>query len=314
MDAPIGMRAFVNVVDHQSFSGAADALGLTPSAVSKLVTKLEERLGVRLLNRTTRRLALTSEGDVYFARARRILADIEDAEAEVAKSRGSPRGHLHVNTNSGFGVHQLAPALPEFLLRYPDIELELSITDRIVDLVAGQADMTIRAGRIEDTSLTARKIADFKRTICAAPSYLARCGVPRTPADLAKHSCIAMAFQTPSHWMFRARDGLHEVKIAPRLTTDNAEAALRLATEGAGIVRLGDVMVAEPIRRGLLVPLLSDVHHSPPLPLAALYVAGRHRLPKVRVFLDFLVERFGSSPWRAKSNEPVASFAQTRVD
>jgi DNA-binding transcriptional LysR family regulator len=173
MDAPFGMRAFVSVVDHQSFSGAADALRFTPSAVSKLVTKLEARLGVRLLNRTTRRLALTSEGEVYFARARRIVADIQDAEAEVAKSRGSPRGHLHVNTNSGFGVHQLAPALPDFLLRYPDIEIELSITDRIVDLIAGQADMTIRAGRIADTSLTARKIADFKRTICAAPSYLA---------------------------------------------------------------------------------------------------------------------------------------------
>src|SRR5215470_13675740 len=170
MDAPVGMRAFVSVVEHQSFSAAAVALGLTPSAVSKLVTKLEERLGVRLLSRTTRRLALTSEGDVFVARARRILADIEEAEAEVTKSRSSPRGHLHVNTSSGFGVHQLAPALPDFLLRYPDIEVELSITDRIVDLVVGQADVMIRAGRIEDTSLTARKIADYKRTICAAPS------------------------------------------------------------------------------------------------------------------------------------------------
>jgi DNA-binding transcriptional LysR family regulator len=314
MDAPVGMRAFVSVVDHQSFSGAADALGLTPSAVSKLVTKLEERLGVRLLSRTTRRLALTSEGDVYFARARRILADIDEAEAEVAKSRGSPRGHLHVNTSSAFGVHQLAPALPDFLLRYPDIEVELSITDRIVDLVAGQADMMIRAGRIEDTSFTARKIADFKRTICAAPSYLERCGVPRTPGDLAKHSCIVMVYQTPSHWMFRARGGVHEVRIAPRLTTDNAEAALRLAIEGAGIVRLSDVIVAEPIRGGLLVPLLGNVHHSPPLPLSALYVAGRHRLPKVRVFLDFLVERFGTAAWRAGSNEPVGSLAQTPID
>jgi DNA-binding transcriptional LysR family regulator len=129
--------------------------------------------------------------------------------------------------------------------------------------------------------------------------------MPRTPADLAKHSCIVMAFQTPIQWTFRTREGAYELKIAPRLTTDNAEVALRLAIEGAGIVRLGDVIVAEPIRRGLLTPLLSDVHYSPPVPLSALYVAGRHRLPKVRVFLDFLVERFGSAAWRIKSDEPV---------
>jgi DNA-binding transcriptional LysR family regulator len=309
MEATSDMRAFVGVAEHQSFSAAANVLGLTPSAVSKLITRLEERLGVRLLHRTTRRLALTSEGDLYFARARQILADIEEAEAEVTKSRGSPRGHLHVNTSNGFGVHQLAPALPDFLMRYPDIEVELSITDRIVDLVADHADMTIRAGRIVDMSLTARKIADYERTICAAPSYLARCGVPRTPADLAKHVCIVMAFQTPSRWTFRARDGTDEVEIAPRVTTDNAEAALRLALEGGGIVRLGDPVVAEPVRRGLLVPLLTDVHHPEPLPLSALYLAGRHRLPKVRVFLDFLIERFGSAPWRVKTNQPAAPFA-----
>ena len=313
MDAADEMRVFVRVVEHQSFSGAAAVLGLTPSAISKLVSRLEERLGVRLLHRTTRRLALTSEGDVYFARARQILADIEEMEAEVAKSRGSPRGRLRVNTSNGFGVHQLAPALPDFLIRYPDIEVELSITDRIVDLVADHADMTIRAGRIDDMSLTARKIADYERTICAAPSYLAGRGVPRTPADLAKHTCIAMAFQTPSRWAFRTRDGIDNVEFVPRVTTDNAEAALRLALEGTGIVRLGDIIVGEPIRRGQLVPLLTDVHSAEPIPLSALYMAGRHRLPKVRVFLDFLVERFGSAPWRAKAHEPAATRLLPRI-
>lgn len=298
MDATGDMRAFVRVVEHQSFSGAAAGLGLTPSAVSKLITRLEERLGVRLLHRTTRRLALTSEGDVYFARARQILADIEEVEAEIAKSRGAPRGRLHVNTSNGFGIHQLAPALPDFLMRYPEIAVELSITDRMVDLVADHADMTIRAGRIADMSLTARKIAEFERMICAAPSYLARHGMPRTPADLAKHVCIVMAYQTPSHWVFRTRDGVDNVEIAPRVVTDNGDAALRLVLEGAGIVRLADVIVGDPIRRGLLVPLLTEFHHAERLPLAALYLAGRHRLPKVRVFLDFLIERFGHAPWR----------------
>jgi DNA-binding transcriptional LysR family regulator len=301
MGTSADMRAFVRVVEHQSFSAAATILELTPSAVSKLVSRLEDRLGVPLLHRTTRRLALTPEGELYFARARRILTDIEEAEAEVAKSRGSPRGRLHVNTNTGFGVYQLAPALPEFLLRYPDIEVELSITDRLVDLVAEHADVTIRAGPIGDIALTARKIIDFERTICAAPAYLKRRGVPRAAKDLANHDCILIAAQTSNRWPFRTRDGIEDIEIVPRVTTDNVDAALGLATEGGGIVRLGDIVVGEPISRGLLVPLLTEVHHVEPLPLTALYLAGRHRLPKVRVFLDFLVERFGSAPWRVKA-------------
>lgn len=301
MDANADMRAFIRVVEHQSFSGAAAILDLTPSAVSRLVSGLENRLGVRLLHRTTRRLALTPEGELYFARARQILTDIEEVEAEVAKSRGSPRGRLHINTNAGFGVHQLAPALPEFLLRYPDIEIELSITGRVVDLVAEHADVTIRAGRVGDTAFTARKIVDFERIICAAPTYLERRGVPRVPADLANHVCIAV--QTSKRWPFRTRSGIEDVEIVPRVTTDNADAAVRLAIEGGGIVRVSDILAGEPIRRRLLVPLLTDLHHVEPLPLTALYLAGRHRLPKVRVFLDFLTERFASAPWRVRTTE-----------
>jgi DNA-binding transcriptional LysR family regulator len=293
------MRAFVCVAEHQSFSGAAAVLGLTPSAVSKLISRLEERLGIRLIHRTTRRVSMTSEGDVYFARARQILADIDEMEMEVARSRGSPRGHLRVNTSTGFGIHQLAPALPEFLACYPDIDVELSIADRVVDLVADHADMTIRSGPIVDTSVTARKIADYNRVICAAPDYIAQHGVPRAPADLANHACIGMAFQTPVQWEFRMRsEMIQNIDIAPRVTTDNAETALRLALAGAGIVRLADIMVGEPIRRRELVPLLMDVHHAEPIALSALYLAGRHRLPKVRVFLEFLIGRFGSAPWR----------------
>lgn len=301
MEAAADMRAFVRVVEHKSFSAAAGVLGLTHSAVSKLVSRLEDRLGVKLLHRTTRRLALTSEGEVYFARARQILSDIEDAEAEVARWRKSPRGRLHVNSSIAFAVHQLSAALPEFLVRYPDIQVDLSITDRVVDLVEEHADVTIRNGRIVDMALTARKIAEFERTICAAPSYLSRRGTPRTPADLAKHVCIAMS-TTPSRWPFRLREGIERVEVAPRVTTDNGEAALRLALDGAGIVRLSDMMVGGPINRGLLVPLLVDVHYPEPLPVSALYLAGRHRLPKVRVFLDFLVERFSSAPWRIEAN------------
>ena len=311
MDAPGDMRAFVRVVEQQSFSGAAARIGLTPSAVSRLVSRLENRLGVRLLHRTTRRLTLTSEGEVYFARARQILADIEEVEAEVRRSRGAPRGRLHVNTSNAFGVHQLVPALPEFVTRYPEIQVELSIADRVVDLVAEHADVMIRAGRIGDTSLSARKIAEFERTICAAPSYLARHGVPRTPAQLVNHICIIMSIP-PSRWPFRAKDGVEHLDISPRVTTDSGEAALRLALDGVGIVRLADVIVAAPIRRGLLVPLLTDTHIGEPLPLSAIYEPGRHRLPKVSVFLDFLIEKFAGAPWRINANKSATVLTKRK--
>jgi DNA-binding transcriptional LysR family regulator len=296
---PVGdMRAFVRVVEHQSFSGAAAVLGLTSSAVSKLVSRLENRLGVRLLHRTTRRLTLTSEGEVYFGRARQIIVDIDEAEAEVAKSRGVPRGHLRINSFTAFATHQLAPMLPEFLRRYPDITIDLSVTDRIVDPGDEPADVTIRAGRIEDTLLTARKIGEIERMICAAPSYLERRGVPRSPADLAKHSCILIAVPGARRWPFHGRNGIEYFEVAPSVTTDNAEVLLQLALDGAGIVRLADLLVGKSIQQGQLVRLLTDVHYVERLPLSALYLAGRHRLPKVRVFIDFLLERFASGPWR----------------
>jgi DNA-binding transcriptional LysR family regulator len=294
------MLAFVRVIECGSFAAAAASLELTPSAVSKLVSRLEVRLGVRLLHRTTRRLAPTSEGEIYFARGRRILTEIEEVEAEITKLRAAPRGHLHVNTSYGFAAHQLVPALPDFLTRYPDIQLELSITDRIVDLVTEHADVTVRSGSIPDTSLTARKIVDYERAICASPSYLKRCGTPREPADLARHTCIVFSIPTTRKWPFRTAHGIKHADISPRVITDSSESALRLALDGVGIVRLGDLIVGDLIRRGLLVPLLTDAHYTEPVALSAIYLAGRHRLPKVRVFLDFLIERFANAPWRDK--------------
>jgi DNA-binding transcriptional LysR family regulator len=298
MDATGDMRAFVRVVEQQSFSAAAASLGLTPSAVSRLVSKLEDRLGLRLLHRTTRRLTLTSEGEVYFARARSILADIDEAETEVRKLRGAPRGRLRINTSNAFGMHQLVPALPDFLRRYSEIEVELSFADRAMDLITEHADVAIRAGQIKETSLHAQKFAEFERIICAAPSYLERCGVPRKPADLAKHVCIIAVPSSP--WPFHTGDGTESPKILPRITSDNGEAALQLALDGVGIVRLADVIVGEAIRSRRLVALLTDVHKRELVPLSAVYAPGRHRLPKMSAFLDFLVERFSSSsaPWR----------------
>lgn len=298
MDTSSDLRVFVRVMDRGNFSLAANDLGITPSAVSKLISRLEDRLGARLLERSTRRLALTPEGETFLARARRIVADIEEAEAEVARVRGAPRGKLRINSGTAFGLHQLAPALADFLARYPEIDIELSITDRLVDLIEEQSDIAVRSGHIPEGPFVQRKLADLQRVICAAPAYLAARGTPRTAADLKGHDCIVVAGPGLSRWPFKTRGGIDVVDVRPRVTTDDAEAALRLAIEGAGIIRLSDVIVGSPLRNGELVALLTDVHHVEPFPLAAIYPSGRHRLPRVAVFLEFLQERFGHAPWR----------------
>lgn len=300
MEATSDLRAFVRVMDRGSFSSAAKDLGITPSAVSKLVSRLEDRLGARLLQRSTRRLALTPEGETFLARARRIVADIEEAEAEVARVRGAPRGTLRINAGTAFGLHQLAPALADFLARYPEIDLELSITDRLVDLIEEQADIAIRSGHIPVGPFTQRQIAELQRVICAAPSYLERRGTPRMVADLKNHDCVVVAGPGLNHWPFKTASGIDVVEIRPRVSTDDAEAALRLAIEGAGIARLSDVIVGGPLRNGELVALLTDSHHVEPFPLQAIYSPGRNRLPRVAVFIEFLLERFAHAPWRSE--------------
>lgn len=301
MDATSDLRVFVRVMDRGNFSIAASDLGITPSAVSKLISRLEDRLGVRLLERSTRRLALTPEGETFLSRARRIVADIEEAEAEVARVRGAPRGKLRINAGTAFGLHQLTPALADFLARYPEIDVDLSITDRLVDLIDEQSDIAVRSGHIPEGPYIQRKLADLRRVICAAPAYLARRGTPQAAADLRGHDCIVVAGPGLNRWPFKTRSGIDVVDVRPRVTTDDAEAALRLAIEGAGIVRLSDVIVGSPLRSGELVALLTDVHHVEPFPLSAIYPNGRHRLPRVAVFLEFLQERFGHAPWRLGS-------------
>ena len=299
MDSASDMRVFVRAMERGSFQPPPPIWGCPRRQLSKLLKRLEDRLGVRLIVRTTRKLALTPEGELYLARARRILADIDDAEAEVTRARGAPRGKLRINSGTAFGLHQLAPALADFLTRYPEIDVELSITDRLIDLAEDHADVAVRSSRVNDSPHVVRKICDLHRVICASPAYLARRGRPQTPAELRSHDCIVMTTRGLNRWPFRTRTGIDVIEIEPRVTTDDAEAALRLALEGAGIVRLSDVIVGEPIGDGRLVPLLADQHHVESLPLQAIYQAGRHRLPKVRVFLDFLVERFAHAPWRS---------------
>ena len=296
------MVAFVRAVERGGFSAAARDLGLTPSAVSKLVTRLEDRLGVRLLNRTTRRLALTAEGESFFQRSQRILADIAEAEEEVGRSRAQPRGLLRVNTSTAFGMHQLAPALPDFLARHPEVRVELTVTDRVVDLVEEGADLGIRLGNLADSSLVARRICEVERVVCASPDYLKRHGTPKKPADLRAHNCLNMA-NAPAlrRWPFEGRDGVEHVEVSGNVSATSADALLALALRGLGVIRLTDVIVGQAISEGRLVALFEEIHHREALPLHAVYPQGRHRSPRLTAMIDFLVERFGAAPWRSPS-------------
>lgn len=293
------MQLFVQTVESGGFSAAARTLDLTPSALSKQIARLEARLGVRLLNRTTRRLALTPEGETYFNRCKGILEEIRAAEAEITRFRERPSGLLRVTVGVAFGVHQLVPVLPKFLARYPDIHLDLSVTDHFVDLIDGRVDLAVRSGHLADSSLVARKISDLYRIICAAPDYLAKHGTPTSPDDLARHNCIAIGSAPQlKRWRFNIDGRPRVVDVAGNVVADNAETVLQLGVLGQGIIRLGDVVVAEPIQRGLLVPILTHCHTAEPLPLYAVYPRGKHRSPKLTAMVEFLLQEFGHAPWR----------------
>jgi DNA-binding transcriptional LysR family regulator len=306
MEAKTEMRVFARVVERGSFSAAADDLGITPSAVSKLIARLEERLAVRLLHRTTRRLALTPEGETYHLRARDILAAIEDAETEVSQT-GAPRGRLRVSSVVPFVLHYLAPALPDFLARYPNIDVEIAATDRIVDLLADNADIGIRTGPVDDPSLVVRRIGHVERRIFAAPAYLARHGTPRSPDQLADHVCIRISPAPGHRWHFHVGGQPQAFEIPHRIVVDSSEAALQLAVAGVGIVRLADIVVGHAVRAGQLVQVLADHCVVEPVQLSAVYPLGRQRMPKVRAFIDFLVERFGHCPWRGQAKPAAAN-------
>ena len=293
------MTAFVRSVDTGGFSAAAREMGLTPSALSKLVTRLEDRLGARLLQRTTRRLHLTPEGKAFYMRSRRILAEMDEAEAEVLQAGVRPRGLLRLHCGSAFGMHQLAPAIPLFLEQHPAVELEITISDEPLPAAMEGIDLAIRNGPLEESSLVARRICNLERVICAAPSYLARHGTPRTPDDLQQHNCLWITrLPVLRRWPFATDEGIRVVHIGGNVVANNAEAVLQLAVAGVGITRLTDVIVGDAIQRGELVPILRDWHHVEPVPLYATYPSGRNLSPKIRVMVDFLVEQFGNAPWR----------------
>ena len=295
------MAVFAAVVEHGSLTRAATGLGLSPSAVSKLLARLEDRLSVRLLQRTTRRVAATAEGRLFYERAREILDELDAAEELVGSGRLRPRGTLRVSLSHGFGMSQIVSLVPDFSERFPEVELQLAFADRRLDLVAEGIDLAIRLGPIRDESLIARRLGDHGRIVCAAPAYLARHAAPATPADLARHNCIL--FDQPDYlntWPFRAADGTVErVRVRGNFRSDNGDALFELLLQGLGIAWAADFLTLPHLAAGRLVPLLTDVAVDERTAIHAVYPARRHLPAKVRAFIDFLAGRFQPAPpWR----------------
>lgn len=289
------MEVFVRVVREGGFSAAARALDLTPSAVSKLIARLETRLGTRLLMRTTRALTLTDEGQTYLRSAMRVLQELSDAEQAVGD--GSVRGRLAINASLSFGTKFVAPALPAFLDRHPDLVVDLSFTDDVVNLLAQNADVAIRMGSLPDSALKARKLGKSRRVICAAPDYLRRNGTPQQPADLAAHDCLTFNFRRSRvGWPFREAKRDVEVPIRSRIQVNNGETMRQLVLSGTGIARLGLWHVAEDIARGDLVPVLEKFNPGDVEIVSAVYVGGDHVSIRVRAFIDYMAEYLAASP------------------
>ena len=285
------MAVFVVVAEQGSLSAAARTLGLTPSAVSRIVARIEARLGVRLLVRTTRALSLTVEGDAYLRAARRILTDLAEVEGAIA-DQASPRGRLRVTASLAHGRLFVVPLLGDFTARYPGIVVDLNLSDRIVDVLRGQADVAIRFGQLADSPLTARKLGETGRVVVASPDYLARHGVPRVPDDLLNHNCLSFSFRRAEPgWPFRQDGRDRALAVTGTIEANNGESLTQLARAGVGIARVGRFAVEDDLTTGRLVPLLEAYNPQDHEPLHALFVGGATMPARVRAFVDFLVDR-----------------------
>ncbi|MGF1609540.1 MAG: LysR family transcriptional regulator [Kiloniellales bacterium] len=287
------LEVFVRVVQAGSFSAAARELGLTPSAVSKQIARLEDRLGARLLNRTTRRVSVTEVGSAFHERGQRILADMAEAEQAVLDLHGAPRGTLRVSLPLAFGRLHVVPLIPGFLAAYPEVRVDLAFNDRFVDLIEEGIDVAVRVGELADSSLIVRRLAANRRVVCATEDYLARHGTPRTPADLTRHNCLTYAYrQMRNDWRFCGTDGKAQtVRVSGNLESNEVEALRSALLAGVGIALVPLWMAGPDLASGRVVEVLRD-YHVPDSAIHAVYPPGRHLSPKVRAFVDLLAARF----------------------
>ncbi len=293
------MGVFVAVAETGNFSSAGRKIGLTPSAVSKLVNRMEERLGVPLVTRSTRVLQLTAEGALYLERARRILTEIDEAERLIAAGAGAvPRGRLRVRASVAFGESCLIPLVPSFLALYPQVELDLSLTDAVIDLVDDRTDIALRSGPLRDSALMARKLFETRRVIVAAPDYLKRFGAPATPRDLAEHNCLRFNFRRRfDEWPFRdpASGEPYSLAVTGNAHGNNGVILRQFALASMGLARLGHFHVADDIAEGRLVPVLEGFNACDIEMMHAVYIDHEHLAVRIRAFVDFLAAHIGKA-------------------
>lgn len=289
------LRLFVRIASTHNISLAGKELGLSPAVSSSHINKLEEGLGIRLLHRTTRKVSLTEEGQAFLPHAQDVLDSIETAQASLGVGSVSPQGKLRVAASASFGRMHLLPALNGFLKRYPELMVDLHLSDSVVDMVEGGFDIAIRDAKLNDSTLIARKLSPVTRMLCASPSYLTEYGEPQSPDDLLNHNCINLiGIDT---WVLNTPTGPKSIKTKNRLRTDNGEAARDAATQGLGITLCSSWCCYQQLERGELVQILKDYPLVSETAIWAVYPSSRLLAPKVRLFIDYLSENFGDSPY-----------------
>ncbi|MFQ5775311.1 MAG: LysR substrate-binding domain-containing protein [Kiloniellaceae bacterium] len=297
MDSLAAMQVFVRVVETGGLSAAGRALGLAPSSVSRRVGELEHMLGVRLLQRTTRKLSLTEAGETYYERSRDIVRAVEEANLAVTEKRAGPSGILRVTVPASVARLHVAPAVAAFHAQYPAVRVAMSVTDRMVDIVGEGLDVAVRVGRLDDSSLIARKVGEGRRLVCASPSYLKRAGRPKRPDELSGHACLTFRTHPGSNlWRFGNGKAAIQVRATGPFFADDGETLVAAACAGLGLVLVPEWLVGGEISRGRLVEVLADCAPDPATtPLYAIYAPGPYTAPKVRAFVEFLAGRFSRS-------------------
>ena len=293
MDTLSSMRAFAAVAGTGSFTKAADRLDLSRAMVSKYVASLEEHLGTRLLNRTTRRLSLTESGAAYYERCQQIIADIDEAEQAAGQMATAPRGTLKITMPVAYGLHRLSPLIAEYAALHPEVKLDISLNDRYVDLVEEGIDLAIRIGNLAESRLIARKLGGTHSVVCGSPDYLARHGTPRHPADLAHHSCLGYTYTgSGNEWHLRHEHRNETVRITGAIRANNGDLLRMAAINGAGLILQPLFIVEEDLKAGRLVQVLEH-YTSAEYGIYAVYPSRQHLSAKVRTFVDFLVAHLG---------------------
>lgn len=292
------IQAFIHIVKATTMTGAATRLGVAKSAVSRRLSELEEQLGVELFHRTTRKLVLTESGQGFYTRCIQILADLEEAEHSVSEAHHELSGQLRVAAPLSFGLMHLGPAIIEFQKLHPKLIFDIDFNDRQIDLIQDGFDVGIRIGKLEDSSLIARKLASVSSVVCASPDYIKQHGAPSTPEELVNHPCITYSnLANPDHWLFIGKQGdKHDIKVPSHMQANNGNFSRYAAIAGLGILRQPTFITYESIAKGELIPILKD-YSIPEVNAYAIYPPTRHLSQRVRRLIDFLVERFSGVPY-----------------